>query len=271
MRLKDLCRNELTAKERELLPASFDIVGDILIFSDFPEELEKKEKLVGKMILDNMKNVKVICKKIGKYAGRFRLPKLKIIAGARRKETRHKENNVVLELNVEKVYFSPRLSTERKRVSGLVNPGEDVLVMFSGCAPYPINIAKNSKARSIYGIEVNPAAHRYGQMNVKLNKADNVVLLQGDVRQVLPMLHKRFDRIVMPLPRKGKDYLKLAFSKLRKGGIVHLYIFLREEQINTDYLRDYVGRYARKFKIKKITKCGQFAPGKYRVCTDIFK
>jgi hypothetical protein len=36
------------------------------------------------------------------------------------------------------------LSTERKRISELVKPGEKVLVMFSGAAPYVCVIAKKT-------------------------------------------------------------------------------------------------------------------------------
>ncbi|MBI2652913.1 class I SAM-dependent methyltransferase family protein, partial [Candidatus Woesearchaeota archaeon] len=42
--LKYYLKNKLTNKELKLVPSSFDVVGDILIFSEFPKELAKKEK-----------------------------------------------------------------------------------------------------------------------------------------------------------------------------------------------------------------------------------
>src|SRR3989338_5665269 len=115
-KLKDFLKGKLTQKEIFLVPSSFDMVGDLIIFSDFPEELSKKEKIIGEAILRNFKHIKSVFKKTKKYSGIYRVPKLKLIAGDVRKDTEHKENNTRIRLNVEKVYFSPRLSEERKRI-----------------------------------------------------------------------------------------------------------------------------------------------------------
>ena len=166
-KIKEQLRKKLTEKEISLVPSSFDVVGSILIFSEFPSELKNKEKLVAETFLKELKNIKTICKKTRKYSGKYRTPKLKIIAGEKTKETTHKENNTLLKLDVEKVYFSSRLSNERLRISKLVKPEEEILVMFSGCSPYPCVIAKNTKAKSIISIEVNPSAHKYALENLK--------------------------------------------------------------------------------------------------------
>lgn len=183
--LKFYLKDRLSAKELKFVPSSFDVVGDILIFSDFPKELVKKEKTIGKIILENYLHIKTILKKTKKYSGKFRTPKLKVIAGENKKKTIHKENNVLLKLDVEKVYFSPRMSSERKRVADLIKPNESILVMFSGAAPYPLVIAKNTKCKEVYGIEINPIAHRYALENIKKNKLENKIkLFLGDVRKI---------------------------------------------------------------------------------------
>src|SRR3989338_6542477 len=115
--LKELCKGMLTEKDISLLPSSFDVVGDILIFADFPKALKRKEKKIGEKILSSLNNVKVVCKKTKLYGGRYRTPKLSILAGEKRKETLHKENSIIIKLDVEKVYFSPRLSHERERIN----------------------------------------------------------------------------------------------------------------------------------------------------------
>ena len=71
---------------------SYDIVGDLIIINDV---VKKKE---ADKLLKTHKNVKVVLSKTKKYSGKFRLPKLKVIAGERRKETIHKENNARLKL-----------------------------------------------------------------------------------------------------------------------------------------------------------------------------
>src|SRR3989338_4047927 len=179
-RLKDILGKKLTKKELSLVPSSFDMVGSIIIFSDFPKQLSKKEKISGNDILKNFRHFKAVFKKTKKYSGKFRTPKLKLLAGSNNKETMHKENNVKLKLNIEKVYFSARLSEERKRIAKKVRKNEKILVVFSGCGVYPLVIAKNTKAGEIYGIEINPIAHKYALENVKLNKISNVKLFLGD-------------------------------------------------------------------------------------------
>src|SRR3989338_1964495 len=117
--LKYYLKDRLSEKELEFVPTSFDVVGDIMIFSEFPKELLKKEKLIGSTILQVYPHIRTILKKTRKYSGKFRTPKLKLIAGENKKETTHKENEVLIKLDVEKVYFSARMSNERKRISEL--------------------------------------------------------------------------------------------------------------------------------------------------------
>jgi len=253
---------KLSKTDLKLIPKSFDAVGDILIFSDFPKELIKKQKLIGEFILDTLKQIKTVAIKTRQYSGKYRTPKLKIIAGKKSKETIHKENGILIKLNPEKVYFSPRTATERLRIAKLIKKPESVLVMFSGLAPFPLTISKHSKAKEIYGIEINPTAHKYALENIKLNKRKNIFLYKGDVKTVLPKLKKKFDRVIMPHPSSSEAYLELALSHLKPKGKIHIYIFEREE--NFQILKN---KY-QKFK-PKLVKAGAPAPGKFRVCLDL--
>lgn len=268
--LKEALKNKLTKKQIDLIPSSFDIVGDLAIFSDFPKELKNKEKSIAEALLKLNKHIKVVLKKTKKYSGKFRTPKLKIIAGEKRKETELKENNVRLKLNPEKAYFSVRLATERKRINQLIRPKESVLVMFSGIAVYPLNISKNTKAKEIYAIEINPNAHKYAQENLILNKAKNIKLFLGDARKVVPKLKKKFDRILMPLPRGAETYLNTALKAAKKNVIIHFYDFLHESEFNK--AQEKIGKACKqakkKYKILNLVKCGQFGPSIYRICVD---
>ena len=142
--------------------------------------------------------------------------------------------------------------------------------MFSGSGIYPITIAKNTKSREIYGIEINPIAHKYALENLKLNKIKNIKLIKGDVKKVLPKINKKFDRIIMPLPKGAEHFLSLALSKIKKKGITHFYSFAQED--NYDNIINLINNECKKSKkqckILKITKCGQFSPRVYRLCID---
>ena len=264
--LKEALEGKLTKKQVSLVPKSFDVVGDILIFSEFPEELKSKEKIIGQTILELMKPVKVVCKKTKFHSGIFRTKKVRILAGARRKTTTHKENNVRVKLNVETCYFSPRLSNERLRISNLVKKGESVLVLFSGISIYPLVISKNTSAKEVYGVEINPSAHEFAEGNVKLNKIDNIRLFRGDVKDAVPQLKKKFDRILMPLPKSAEDFLDIALKVSKKGTIIHFYDFLFEKDF--DQAVEKIKKHCKKCKILDIVKCGQFSPRKFRICVD---
>ena len=267
--MKEIKIKGITKKETSLIPRSFDVIGDILVFSNFPFELEKKEKIIGEYFLKKHKNIKVILKKIKQYSGKFRTAQMRVIAGERRKETTYIEHGCKFKLHVEKTYFSPRLSTERGRIYNQIKKGETILVMFSGIAPYPIIISKNSNAKEIWGIEINPIAHKYAKENIILNKIKNVKLFLGDVNTVLPKMKKRFDRIIMPLPKGAGIFLNLALKKIKKEGIIHFYDFFEKEDI-TKKAKNKINNVhsEKKFKILDIIKCGQYSPGKYRICID---
>ena len=266
-------KKKLTKKQLDLFKGSYDIVGTIAIL-EIPQELVKKEKLIAETVLAQHKQVKTVVKKVGIHHGELRLQKVKILAGEKTKETTHTESKTRLKLHIEKVYFSVRLSTERLRIAQQIKPGERILVMFSGCAPYPCVFAKNSPAKEIYGIELNEEGHRYGLENIKLNKIKNVKLLQGDVRTVVPKLMKTeqpFDRVVMPLTRDASDFMDTALSSVKNQGIIHFYDFVQEGEFPKASIAkiETACKKARcSFNVLNTVKCGSYAPRRFRVCID---
>lgn len=233
--------------------ASFDQIGNIAVFN------EKITKIKAKSILDN--RIKTVAYKSKSYSGKLRLPKITILAGKKTKETIHKESKCLFKLNIEKCYFSVRSSNERLRISKLVKKNELILVMFSGIAPFPLVIEKNSNPKEIYAIELNKICYKYAKENIISNKS-KIKLFQGDVKKVLPKINKKFDRILMPLPKDAESYLPLAKKYIKKKGIIHFYTFGQEKEI-----KDIKKRL--KFKVKKVVKAGHYAPYTYRLCFDL--
>ncbi len=267
--VKDKLSGKLTKEEMKKAQRAFDMVGDIAII-DVPEGLGKKDKLIAQVIMSINKNVKTVLKKAGVHGDEFRTIPLKWVAGKKTKETETRENSCRLRLNVEKVYYSPRSSQERKRIYQMVKKGEDVLVMFSGCGPFTCSIAKNTDAASVVGVEKNPIGHRYEKENIKLNKLENAKAMKGDVRRLGAKLGK-FDRILMPLPMTAEEFLDVALSAIKKGGMIHLYQFADWEERKRLYpmIKKACSDAGKKCRILRTVKCGQFSPKKYRVCVDI--
>ena len=268
--LREAVEKRLSEKELGLLKTSFDIVGDIAIL-EVPKELEKKEQILGEALIKINPKIKTVLRKAGGHLGIFRMQNMKFLAGKKTKETIHRENGVSIRINVEAVYFSARLSTERKRIAELVQPGEKVLVMFSGAAPYVCVIAKKTKAREVVGIEINPEGHKYGLENLKLNKITNARLYLGDVKKIVPEVNEKFDRILMPLPKSAENFLETALSAAKKGTIIHFYDFLEDKDIpkkTIEKIKNACKKANLKLKVLSWVKCGQSAPRTHRICVD---
>ncbi len=270
MKLKQRLNMLLPPEELDLLVSSYDVIGDLAVIV-IVDELEHRERLIGEAILEMNPRVKVVLKRAGNYAGEFRQIPLSVIAGEQRKETVTSEYGVRLKLNPEKVYYSVRSGSERKRIASLVEPGERILVMFSGAGPYPLVLSRHSSAREIWGIEKNPLGHEYACASLKLNKKiKNVILFQGDVRGVLQGVEPLFDRIVMPLPHGSDQFLPLALSHLFPGGVVHYYTMGKKEDFTQSVarVRGICEEVGRNLVGHKLHFCGHCGPRLFRLCLD---
>jgi tRNA (guanine37-N1)-methyltransferase len=267
---KTALKKILNDEELELVKTAFDTVGTIAII-EIPESLIKKEKQIAQILLDSNPAIKTVLKKSSIHEGVYRTQERSFLAGIDTQIAQYKENGCDFEVNVSEVYFSVRLSTERTRISKLIKEGEEILVMFSGAAPYPCVFSKNTLAKEIIGVEINPTGHQFGLKNLKKNKIKNVKLFCGDVREVVPKLNKKFDRIVMPLPKTAEEFLDVALNCAKKNAIIHLYGFFDEKDF--DKAKKDTQKYCKDlgFNVKLVdfVLCGQHAPRSYRVCFDL--
>lgn len=226
--LKALLADKLNAEELNSLYKSYDLIGDIAVIR-VPGALKKQSLIIAEAVMRTHKRIKVVWRQASPVLGDLRLRKLEWIAGERRTETIHREHGCCFKVDVEKCYFSPRLSFERMRVARAVQPEEVIVNMFSGVGCYSIVIAKHSNPNKILSIDINPDAVRCMQETVKLNKVeDKVVCRLGDAKKVIADgLQKRADRVLMPLPQKAYEYLDHALLALKPtGGWIHYYEFV---------------------------------------------
>ena len=223
--LREALSGKLTAREMEALVTSFDLMGDIAVV-EVPSGLRAKEKLIAKALMSAHHNVKVVAKKAGGTAGEFRIRPVEVIAGEKRTHTLYREGGCEFELDMNKTYFSPRLGTERGRLCELVRENERVLVPFAGVGPFAIRFGKAAAGTEVVGIELNPDACEYFDKNIVRNRCGNVRAVKGDVAELLPGKYRGWaDRLAMPLPMDGKEFLANAIPCLKKGGMLHYYSF----------------------------------------------
>lgn len=221
--LKKALKDHLREEEIRKLYASFDIVGDIAIFK-VPKELERHKFIIGKALLEKIKPVKSVWCQVGPVSGEYRIRGLEHIAGEKRSLTLYKEHGCLFKVDILRVYFSPRLGTERLRVAGLVEEGETVFNMFAGVGTFSIIIAKKKDRVRVYSSEINPDAYELMLENVRLNKVEGKVIpLLGDSVLHAERLRDQVDRVLMPLPEKAKEFLPKALQTLRGRGWIHYY------------------------------------------------
>ena len=255
-------------------PRAIDIIGEIAIV-EIPPELEKHKRIVGEAILQAHKHVRTVLAKSSAIGGIKRLREYEVIIGSGRTETIHRENGCVYHLDVRKVYFSPRLSFEHKRVASQVKMNETVIDMFAGVGPFSILIAKTHENVRVYAVDVNPDAVKYLERNVIANRVLNrVVPLLGDAEKVIrERLRGIADRVIMNLPEKASKYIDVACEAIKsEGGIIHYYSFADGpnpiEKAEKELLEALMKTARRLNRIVSSRKVREVAPGRWQVAID---
>ena len=211
---------------REHLPSSFDVVGDVAMIK-LPDELKPYATQIGEALLKVNRSIRVVFEDHG-VKGEFRIRDLERIAGEGTSETVHREFGVRLYTDPSRVYFNPRLSSERARIAGLVDDGETVIDMFGGVAPFGTVMCRLAGPKAVYSIDLNPDAEHFARMNAERNHIANLYPMTGDSSVLvygLPMA----DRIIMNLPQIADRFLPIALDRLEHGGTVHMYKIIERE------------------------------------------
>ncbi len=271
MKLKAALATRLPARELALITGAYDLVGDVAILH-IDKALAHREDLIARTLLDLRPNLRVVARRCGQHVGEYRIPPLKIIAGEQRTTTLHRESGIRLSLDLQQVYFSPRSAAERRRIAALVEPGEKILVPFSGIAPLPLILARHSPAAAITGVEKNPHAHAYARQNLVVNNlAGKITLEQGCVTEVLPQLEPSFHRALLPLPTAPIPFVPLVLRMLGASGWLHVYLFATTGEIGRikEQLCREVSKNNRTVEQVNSHRCGHIASRVYRFCVDM--
>jgi tRNA (guanine37-N1)-methyltransferase len=232
---------------------SYDIIGDIAVVK-LPYELDEYEEEVGEAFHEARPNVKSVFRIVGHTEEIERTRQLRLIWGIpspSSEEWAGRENlvrTVYLErgcrfiVDVEKVFFTPRLSHERMRIAKQVKAGEVVVNMFGGVGTYAIIIAKACPGvERIYTVDINPTAYELGKENVIINKCfGKVIPILGDARTVCQeQLKGVCSRVIMPLPEQAILFLDSAAEALREGTecVINFYAEVAGSQIDNEAIR----------------------------------
>lgn len=218
----------LPAAAQALLPTAFDVIGEVLIVK-IPDELRAHERDIAEALLATTPRVRTVAHDEG-VAGEFRVRALRVLAGAPDTRTEHVEHGVRLRVDPALAYFSPRLATERRRVAGLVAPGERVVDLMAGVAPFALVVAKHSQAARVDAVDLNPDAVRFAVENVKLNKLEGRVFpALADARVWARENAGVADRVITNLPHSAHAFLEDALRVLKPEGTWHYHCIEAED------------------------------------------
>lgn len=223
--LEAILEGDLEPELLELLPSSFDVVGDIAVLPRLDDALRGHGETVGLALMRLHPSVETVLEKETAVSGEFRVPSHRWLAGVDKRETVHREHGCEFRVNVEETYFSPRLSTERERVFEQVRDGEFVVDMFTGVGPFAIEIARHRNPSTVVAMDKNPEAFRLLVENVEMNGVgDTVQPVLGDAREAAERYGARADRVIMNLPKSADAFLDTAVDLIGPGGgVVHYY------------------------------------------------
>jgi tRNA (guanine37-N1)-methyltransferase len=243
-----------------------DIIGNIALLKFPKKTLWITKKLKAKKFLKETPNVTTVLEKTEKFSGNLRTLKTKYLAGEKTSTAAYKENNCIFKFDINKSYFSARLSNERKIIAEEVEKlskkkgKTKILVMFAGIAPYPIVIAKTLKKSKkdfhIYSNELNEEANKEALQNIKLNKlTKEITLLPGDANKI--KTKEKFDIILMPRPNLNDTFLKSALRLSKKGTTIFYHGFGTKDSVLEEIKKDSKNKIG-KIKIRKAGDIGPY-------------
>jgi len=275
--LKTVLADKLEPQQLKQIYRTYDIVGDIAVVR-VPEAQRHISKLIAEAIMSTHREVKSVWRQVSSVSGVHRLRGLEFLLGEKTAETLYMEHGCVYKTDLRKAYFSPRLSYERLRIAKLIQPEEVVLNMFAGVGCYSIAIAKHSQPLRVYSADVNPCAVQYLRENIRLNRAENVVVpIQGDAKKVTEQqLQNVADRVLIPLPERAYEYLDCAMLALKPaGGWIHYYGFeyanKKENAVKKAETKvsEKMGKLCREFQVEFGRIVRPIGPRWYQVVLDI--
>jgi tRNA (guanine37-N1)-methyltransferase len=203
------------------LPRSFDVIGEIVLVR-IPPALEARREEIGEALLGFVPGARIVGWDRGVH-GPERRRTIERLAGSGGWTTRHRENRLELDVDVERAYFSPRLSREHALVAEAVRSGERVYDLACGVGPFALTIARGGRAREIVAVDANPAA-------IELLRATAARYpFASRIRAVDARLEafvgsaEPFERAVFNLPREGIKYAPLVARAVAPGGRLHYY------------------------------------------------
>jgi len=205
-------------------PRRWKRIGDVIIFRLSPEARSHASE-IGR-IYGTVLGARTVAEDRSGIHGPLRTPDIRILWG-NGTETQHTEAGIRYALDVSQVMFSPGNIAERIEAAKRIPPRSVVVDLFAGIGYFSLPVAVRAQPEIVYACELNPVGFSFLVRNVRLNRAENVVPLYGDCRDVAPrgvadwVLMGHFD---------ARSYLDVGFAALRGAGTIVFHELCPKEQ-----------------------------------------
>ena len=161
-----------------------------------------------------------------KVKGKTRVPEYDLVRGDDT-VTVYKEYGYKYRIDVTSVYFTPRLSRERRCFMNDLGADDRTFDMFAGVGPYTIPAADIGE--SAVGVDINEIATDFMRENATLNSVeDSLSAINSDVRNVAENYENWADKVVMNLPHSADEFLQTAEIVVNDGGKIYMYDFVSD-------------------------------------------
>jgi len=227
----ELCTHDAPRRETQTTPAdllefspSYERIGETVVVDE--DDPERARDLADALVASDIP-VETVLNRASKIRGRERVRDWELLVGEET-EVLHREYGCEFGVDLAAVYFSPRLATERHRVTRQVTAGERAFDMFAGVGPFAIPFAR--EGATVVATDINETAIEYLCENAARNGiAERVTAIQGDAREVAPDYDGWADRLVMNLPHSAEEFLDSAVEIAGAECVLHYYDIQHED------------------------------------------
>lgn len=217
---------QTTPDELVEFTASYERLGEVVIID---EDDPDRARALTDAIVESALPVKTVLNRASKIQGEQRIRDWEVLFGEGT-EAVHREYGCEFAVDLAAVYFSPRLATERHRVTEQVERGEQVIDMFAGVGPFTVPMAK--RGADVVGVDINETAIEYLRDNAERNGVnERVTAIHGDVRELVSEYEGWADRLVMNLPHSADEFVETAVALAGEQCVVQYYDIQHENDL----------------------------------------
>ncbi len=208
-------------EERAAYPRSFDVIGDVVLVR-LADSLETQKGAIGEALLRFVPGARLVGLDRGVH-GTERRRTVERLAGAGGWRTRHRENGLEIDVDVERAYFSPRLAREHERVASEIRVGDRVHDLCCGVGPFSLTIARDGRAARVTAVDSNPAAIELLRASMRrVPHGDRIEPVEARIESFVPTAEPR-ERVILNLPLEGIKYLPSVARTVAPGGRLYYY------------------------------------------------